>query len=383
MAQFIPTRTIRFQKNNFQTVLSMAFPTDGWHLIPLNYLIQGEGDYQVDEGGELVSFVVEAAGESEIDYDALLKCRVIDGVVDTIYTPGVMGADDRLFLVSGENRFPIEYNKATQRFSVGNLTGKLTEREYDKADGSKGKSVLIQFTPNNPDLKVIYLLPLVLKKWEDIVTKLPEGAIISQELFDWILSEEWVDTEEQGQGVKWLSALLLQTLGGAGNTGKLPELGIGSWVLKDWVKQEPKKFKDGEKPYPPNYQLFLETFDGVPLSCPYYSNKAISDQLNSMSKVFKAYILQGRKLQLKITSIYKVGQYDAAKATILLLPPDASATGMKSASVADPQLPQSRATGEFTQALSSIDVVAVKADTVLTNVVEVVDAETDFDNIPF
>jgi hypothetical protein len=85
-----------------------------------------------------------------------------------------------------------------------------------------------------------------------------------------------------------------------------------------------------------------------------------------MSKVFRAYLSQGRELQLKIASIFKVGSYDAAKATILLLPSNASAVGMKSASVADPMLAPSR--------LPELD-----------NVVEVQATESgiDYDPVPF
>ncbi len=354
-AQFVPTRTVRFQKTNFQTVLSMEFPSDGWHLIPLDYLIQGEGDSQVDEGAELVSFVVEAAGESEIDYDALLKCRVIDGVVDAIYTPGVMGADGHLYLVSGDNRFLIKYDAESQRFLVGNLKGKLTERTYKRADNSEGKAVSIQFVPDNKDLKVVYDVPFVLKKWEDIAHKLPEGAIVSQELFEWVLQE---------QGAELLSDILLQTLGGSGGGSiqKLPSLGQGEWKLVDWVKRESQKPKDGKDILPPNYQLFLTKMNGEPLPDTYFSNKAVSDQLNAMTKVFRDYLAQGRELKLKITDIYKVGQYDAAKATIQLLAPTAAAVGMKSAAVADPMLPQARVkdAAEFMRTLNPIDTEAVE-----------------------
>jgi hypothetical protein len=382
-AQFVPTRTIRFQKGNFQTVLSMEFPSDGWHLIPLDYLIQGEGDSRVNEGGELVSFVVEAAGdveidgESDIDYDALLKCRVIDGVVDAIYTPGVMGADGQLYLVTGDNRFRIEYDTDSQRFLVGNLKGRLTEREYKRVDESTGKAVSILFTPNNSDLKVVYDIPFVLKKWEDIFHKLPEGAIVSLELFEWILQE---------QGAELLANILLQTLGGSGSIQKLPSLGEGEWKLVDWVKRESQKPKDGEKPLPPNYQLFLTKMNGEPLPDTYFSNKAVSDQLNAMTKVFRSYIAQGRELKLKITEIYKVGQYDAAKAAIQLLAPTAAAVGMKSAAVADPQLlPQkvlpAQTAAEFIQPMNPIDTEAVEIKA--TPIAEVDEKGEEYDPIPF
>lgn len=357
-AQFVPTRTVRFLKGNFQTVLSMEFPSDGWHLIPLGYLIQGEGDSQVDEGGELVSFVVEAAGEDEIDYDALLKCRVNDGVVDAIYTPGVMGADGQLYLVTGDNRFRIEYDTDSQRFLVGNLKGRLTEREYKRADESTGKAISILFTPNNSDLKVVYDIPFVLKKWEDIADKLPEGAIVSLELFEWILQE---------QGTELLASILLQTLGGSGSDSiqKLPSLGEGEWKLVDWVKRESQKPKDGDKPLPPYYELFLTKMNGELLSETYRSNKAVSDQLNAMTKVFRGYLAQGRELKLKITSVYKHGQHDAAKATIQLLAPTTAAVGMKSAAVADPQLlPQkvlpAQTAAEFMQRTNPGDIEAIE-----------------------
>lgn len=377
-AQFVPTRTVRFQKTNFQTVLSMEFPSDGWHLIPLDYLIQGEGDSQVDEGAELVSFVVEAAGESDIDYDGLLKCRVIDGVVDSIYTPGVMGADGHLYLVSGDNRFLIEYDAESQRFLVGNLKGKLTEREYKRADETMGKAVSILFAPNDPNLKVIYDIPLVLKKWEDIAHKLPEGAIISQELFEWVLQE---------QGSELLSNILLQTLGGSGGGSiqKLPSLGVGEWKLVDWVKRESQKPKDGEKPLPPNYQLFLTDMNSNSLPDTYFSNKAVSDQLNVMTKVFRDYLAQGRELKLKITEVYKVGQYDAAKATIQLLAPTTAAVGMKSAAVADPMLPQARVkdAAEFMRTLNPIDTEAIEVTATPIAGADVQAVEIDYDPVPF
>lgn len=327
--QFVPTKTIKFTKNSFQTVVSMAFPTDGWHLIPLDALVQGEGENQVDEGGELVAFIVEAAGNAikPIDYEALLKCKVSKGVVESIYTPGIMGADDSLYLVSGENRFPVYVDKESQKFRVGNLTGSLAEREYERADGTTGKSISVFFYCNNPDLKVNYSIPLVFKKWEDIADLLPDSESISKELLLWILQEH---------GVSVLSQILLQTLSssgtGGGHTKKLPELGIGCWRLIDWQKLDPaaKKGTGTEKPLPSNYRLTLQSFEGRNMGS-FYSNKGITEQLNTMSPCFRELLSEGRELQLRISDIYKVGQYDAATAAIQLRPP--TAANMKSANV--------------------------------------------------
>jgi hypothetical protein len=380
-AQFIPTQTIRFQKNNFQTVLSMAYDRDGFHTISLEDLVKGEGKSQIDEGSHIAGLVVEAAGETEVDYEAVLKCKVIDGMVDAIYTPGIMGAEDKLFLVSGDNRFPITYDSENDRFVVGQLTGKLTEREYDRADGSKGRAVSVLFAPNDKNLKVIYDIPVIFQKWEKIADKLPEGAEVSKELVDWILGEEWVEIpEDKGIGVKLLSSIVLPTLGSGGilTHQKLPELGEGAWKLADWVKmpqQAPKK--DGEKPLPASYQLFLSDFNGVPLPNAYYSNKAIQEQLDTMTPTFRGYLEEGRELQLKTSSPYKIGQYNAIKAVIQLLPPSAGAVGMKSAAVELKKLPQSK------QSLQPADGSAVDV-TATTVVNENVEAKApNYDPLPF
>lgn len=374
---FVPTRTIRFSKSSFQTVMSAGFPTDGWHLIPLDCLVQGEGDDQVDEGGELIAFIVEAAGDSgiEIDYEALLKCKVSKGIVESIYTPGVMGADEELFLVSGDNRFPIKVDLATKKFSVGNLTGQLAEKDYERADGTTGKSLSIFFFCNNPDLKVNYFIPLIFKKWEDVSNLLPEGAILSKELIFWILEE---------QGLALFSQILLQTLGssgtGGGNTRKLPELGVGCWKLTDWQKLESAKKGTGtEKPLPANYRLTLQTFEGANVGC-FYSNKGITEQLNAMSGRFRSLLSQGRDLELRISEVYKVGQYDAAKAAIQLCPPTAATTGMKSANVEPGQLPASSSptATALDPDLYDVDVVAVPIDTDPGD-----SYDPDYDPIPF
>lgn len=372
--QFIPTQTIRFQKNNFQTVLSMAYDRDGFHTISLEDLVKGEGKNQIDEGSHIAGFVVEAAGDAEVDYESILKCKVIDGMVESIYTPGIMGAEEKLYLVSGDNRFPITYDAEIDRFVVGRLTGKLTEREYDRADGTKGRAVSVLFAPNDKNLKVIYDIPVIFQKWEKIASKLPEGAEISKELVDWILGEEWVEIpEDKGVGVKLLASIVLPTLGsGSSDVQKLPLLGEGVFKLVDWVKmpqQAPKK--EGEKPLPASYQLFLTDFSGTPLPNAFYSNKAIQEQLDAMSPTFRGYLEEGRELQLKTGSPFKVGQYDAIKAVIQLLPPNAGAIGMKSAAVADLQLPQSKS--------ATVDAVEVKA-TAVDEEVAVVEA---YDPIPF
>lgn len=386
-AQFIPTQTIRFQKNNFQTVLSMAYDRDGFHTISLEDLVKGEGKSQIDEGSHIAGFVVEAAGETDVDYEAVLKCKVVDGMVESIYTPGIMGAEDKLYLVSGENRFPITYDAENDRFVVGKLTGKLTEREYDRADGSKGRAVSVLFAPNDKNLKVIYDIPVIFQKWEKIAHKLPEGAEVSKELVDWILGEEWVEIpDDKGIGVKLLSSIILPTLGsGGGDIQKLPELGEGKWKLIDWVKmpqQAPKK--DGEKPLPASYKLFLSDFNGVPLPNAYYSNKAIQEQLDTMTPTFRGYLEEGRELQLKTGVPYKVGQYNAIKAVIQLLPPNAGAVGMKSAAVEAFKLPQStvKDAAEFMRGMNPIDAEAVEVHATPSDTESTTETEA-YDPIPF
>lgn len=390
MAKFIPTQEIRFQRNNFQTVLSSYFDRDGYHEISLEDLVKGEGESQIDEGANLAGFIVEAAGGEEIDFSAVLKCKVTDGMVEAVYTPGIMGAKEKLFLVAGENRFPLHYDAENDRFVVGNMTGKLTERQYDRADGTKGRAVSVMFAPNDKNLKVVYDIPVIFKKWENIADKLPEGAEISKELVDWILGEEWVEIpEDKGIGVKLLSSIILQTLGGAaGDVKKLPELGEGVFKLLDWVKmpqQQPKNKED--KPFPPSYQLFLADMNGNPLPNAYYSNKGIQEQLEAMSHTFSGYLKEGRELQLKTGKPFKVGQYDAIKGLIQLLPPTAGAVGMKSAAVELNKLPQSKQSLKPADG-AAVDVTATAVDVTATAVDPVEQAKQAekaeaYDPIPF
>lgn len=362
-AQFIPTKTVKLTRENFQTVVSMYFEFDGWHLIGIEDLVKGEGDSKIDEGAEISGLIVEAAGGQEIDWTGILKCRVIDGVVTAIYTPGIMGAEDNLMFVSGDNRFPIHYEASTDVFLLGNMTGRLSEREYLRADGSKGRAVSIMFAPNNKDLKVIYDVPLVFQQFEKIADKLPEGAEISRELVDWMLGEEWVELpEDKGSGVKLLSSILLPTLGGGGDVLKLPTLGEGVFKLVDWIKMPQQPAKKDEKQLPASYQLFLADMGNNPLPNAYYSNQDIRRQLDVMSPTFRQHLKEGRELQVRTQKPYKVGQYDAIKAVIQLLPPTAGAVGMKSAAVQSPQLPQGQVkdAAEFMRSISSIDAEAVE-----------------------
>lgn len=376
MAKFIATEEVRFQRNNFQTVLSSYFERDGYHEISLEDLVKGEGDSQIDEGAKIAGFIVEAAGGEEIDFTAVLKCRVVDGVVEAIYTPGIMGAEDKLLLVAGENRFPLKYDATNDRFVVGNMTGRLTERQYDRADGTKGRAVSVMFVPNDKNLKVVYDIPIIFQKWENIAAKLPEGAEISKELVDWILGEEWVEVpEDKGIGVKLLSSIVLQTLGGSGDVEKLPQLGEGIFKLTDWIKMPAKPPKKDEKPLPASYQLFLSDMNGNPLPNAYYSNQGIREQLDAMSPTFRAYLKEGRELQLKTGKPFKVGQYDAIKAIIQLLPLTAGAVGMKSAAVELNKLPQSK------QSLTPADGLAVDVTATATTTVE--NNEEAYDPIPF
>lgn len=379
-AQFIPTKTVKLTRENFQTVVSMYFESDGWHLIGLEDLVKGEGDSQIDEGAEISGLIVEAAGEQEIDWTGILKCRVIDGVVTAIYTPGIMGAEDKLMFVSGDNRFPIHYDEKSDVFILGNMTGRLSEREYLRADGSQGRAVSIMFAPMNKDLKVIYDVPLVFQQFEKIADKLPDGAEISRELVDWILGEEWVEfSEDKGSGVKLLSNILLPTLGGGGDVLKLPTLGEGAFKLVDWIKMPQQPAKKDEKQLPASYQLFLTDISNNPLPNAYYSNQDIRKQLDAMSPVFRQHLKEGRELQVRTQKPYKVGQYDAIKAVIQLLPPNAGAVEMKSAAVKSPQLPQGQvkdAVG-FMRSAEAVEVTATPIES------EAKKTDVDYDPVPF
>jgi hypothetical protein len=381
-AQFIPTKTIKLTRENFQTIVSMYFESDGWHLIGLEDLVKGEGDSQIDEGAEISGLIVEAAGSEVIDWEGILKCKVTDGVVTAVYTPGIMGAEDKLMFASGDNRFPIHYEGNADVFLLGNMTGRLSEREYERADGSKGRAVSIMFAPNNKDLKVIYDIPLVFQQLEKIADKLPEGAEISRELVNWILGEDWVELpEDKGVGVKLLSSILLPTLGGGmGDVLKLPTLGEGVFKLIDWVKmpQQPSK-----REMPVSYQLFLTDVDNNPLPNAYYSNQDIRRQLDVMSPTFRQHLKEGRELQVRTQKPYKVGQYDAIKAVIQLLPPTAGATGMKSAAVQSPQLPQGQTkdAAQFIQLVNPVDTEAVEVKA--TPIAGVDEKGEAYDPIPF
>jgi hypothetical protein len=330
--------------------------------------------------------LVEASGDQEIDWEGILKCKVTDGIVTAIYTPGIMGAEDKLLFVSGDNRFPIHYEANADVFLLGDMKGRLSELGYERADGSKGRAVSILFAPNNKDLKVIYDVPLVFQQFEKIADKLPEGAEISRELVDWILSEEWVELpEDKGSGVKLLSSILLPTLGGGmGDVFKLPTLGEGAFKLVDWVKMAQQPAKKDEKQLPASYQLFLTDMDNKPLPNAYYSNQDIRRQLDAMSATFRQYLKEGRELQLRTQKPYKVGQYDAIKAVIQLLPPTAGAVGMKSAAVQPPQLPQARVkdAAEFATSANPANTelaVEVKA----TSIAGVDEKGEAYDPIPF
>lgn len=389
MGQFIATKTVRLTKEDFQTVFSMYFEEDGWPLIGIKDLLKGKGDSQIDEGAEISGLIVEAAGDAagDIDWTAILKCRVIDGIVTAIYTPGVMGAEDKLMFVSGDNRFPIHYEQKSNIFLLGDMTGRLSEREYLRADGSKGRAVSIMFTPNNKGLKVIYDIPLVFQQFEKIADKLPEGAEISRELVDWMLGEEWVEDPEnkdKGLGVKLLSSILLPTLGGGtGDTLKLPTLGEGAFKLVNWVKMPQQPAKKDEKQLPASYQLFLTDMNNNPLPNAYYSNQDIRRQLDVMSPVFRQHLKEGRELQVRTQKPYKVGQYDAIKAVIQLLPPNAGAVGMKSAAVQSPQLPQGQVkdVAEFRRSANPVDAEAVEVTA--TPIGEAKKTDVDYDPVPF
>lgn len=387
-AQFIPTKTVKLGRENFQTVVSMCFESDGWHLIGLEDLVKGEGEGQIDEGAEISGLIVEAAGDQEIDWTGILKCRVIDGVVTAIYTPGIMGTEDKLMFVGGDNRFPIHYDDKSDVFILGNMTGRLSEREYLRADGSQGRAVSIMFAPMNKDLKVIYDVPLVFQQFEKIADKLPEGGEISRELVDWILGEEWIEdpeSKDKGLGVKLLSSILLPTLGGgAGDTLKLPTLGKGVFKLVNWVKMPQQPAKKDEKQLPASYQLFLTDMNNNPLPNAYYSNQGIGRQLNAMSSTFRQNLEKGGELQLRTGEPFKVGQNDAIQAVIQLLPPTTGAVGMKSAAVQSPQLPQgqTKEAAEFMRSASPVDAEAVEI--VATPIKgETKETDVDYDPVPF
>ena len=99
-----------------------------------------------------------------------------------------------------------------------------------------------------------------------------------------------------------------------------------------------------------------------------------------MSGRFRSLLSQGRDLELRISEVYKVGQYDAAKAAIQLCPPTAATTGMKSANVEPGQLPASSSptATALDPDLYDVDVVAVPIDTDPGD-----SYDPDYDPIPF
>lgn len=369
---FVPTRKIRFLKEDFQTVLMTPFDNDGWFPVGLEMLCLGD----VDEGGELLAFLVEAAGEKTdtIDYDALLKCKVNSGVVESVYTPGIMGTDGALCLVSGENHFLLTYDAENQAFLVGNLKGKIAERTYDRADDTKGVAMMIVLTPTNQDLRVQYEIPFILKKQAAVREILGDGVEPSKELFEFLLSKE---------GVEGIANLLLQTLGSGGDRKKLHELGLGEWKVKGWNLLESAEGSE----FPPNYELFLEGFDGTKIDGSYYTNKSLTKALKQMGEVVKRL---GRQLKLIITDIRPFGQHYAVSATLQLIP-EANPTMMKSAAVAAPQLAAARRpenAAEFMRTLQPIDVevvpvAAIEGEATTGEATATATDNPDYDPIPF
>lgn len=340
---FIPTKKVSFPKDGFFTVRTNAFSNDGWHSIPLEMLCN---DY-VDEGGELGAFIFEASGGNDIDYDAVLKCHVVDGVVKSVYTPGIMGGDGKLFLVSGDNQFEI-FLSDTLEFELGSLRGKLQEKEYKRADGTDGKSVSVLFTPQNNNLKVVYEIPFIIRKWDELKKLLEDGAEISKELFDWLLS--------QPEGLKVISSFLMQSFGGS-DRKKLYELGLGRWRVIEWKRLE----QSATSTYPPRHLIKVETFDGEELPGEFYTNKSLTDSLNSMGAFFLAQKANGRDIQLLISDIRPYNDSFAVTAGIQIAPQIVNQGMMRSAAVGQNQLPQaktpaSKTAEEFMQRLNPIEV---------------------------
>lgn len=372
---FVPTKKVSFPRDGFQTIRTTAFANDGYHAIPLEMLCN---DY-VDEGGELAAFLFEASGGANIDYESILKCHVEGGVVKNVYVPGIMGGDDKLFLVSGDNQFEMTLDSENQQLILGSLRGKLQEKEYKKADGTDGKSVSVLFTPQDKNLKVIYEIPFIIRKWDELKELLEGGAEISKELFDWLLS--------QNDGIKAISSFLMQTLGSGGDRKKLYELGLGRWRVRGWKKiQAPADSK-----YPPNYLLKLEDFEGVELPGEFYTNKSITQALDSMGAFFSAQKANGRDIQLLITDIRPFGEHFAVTGGIQVAPQIVNQDMMKSAAVGQDQLPQSKVPPAQTVIdVSSQSVTAVTIDvptattTATTTAATVVDDnDHDYDPIPF
>lgn len=346
-SSFVATRNISFPRDGFHTVGCHAFPTDGWHSVGDDLLCNN----YVDDGADLVAFLVEAAGDATetIDYKGLLKCHVVDGVVKSIYTPGIMGDSGKLMLVSGDNRFQIFYNADDETLLLGNLKGKTVENKYKKADGTEGKSVAVVFTPVDVNLKVTYEIPFIMRKWDELKDLLEEGTEISKELFDWLLAENSVES---------VSTLLMQTLGNGEDRKKLYELGCGRWKVLSWEKTKVA----ADSKYPPNYLLTLATFEGQKIEGAYYTTTSITKALNSMGAYFESQKAKGREFQLLITEIRPYNDSFAVTGAIQLVPevvPEPQQ--MRSAAVEARQLPQGNATrvqnaAEFMRTLNPIDV---------------------------
>lgn len=385
-AGFVRTKEVRFAAGDFQTVMITPFSTDGWHPIGLEMLCFGD---EINEGGELLAFILEAAGDKAetIDYDALLKCKVMEGVVKTVYTPGIMASESELVLVSGENCFPLTYDVETSSFLVGNLKGKLTERTYKRADDTEGRAVAVLFSPDNPDLKVKYEIPFIFKKMELLSELIADGVEICKELFEYILSDPNPDSESAG--VAGIANLLLPTLGSSGERKKLFELGLGEWKVKAWNLLEPS----AESNFPANYEIFLEGMAGEKVEGSYYTNKALTATLNQMGNAIKK---MKRQLKLIITDIRPFGQSYAVSASLQLIP-ETDLVKMRSAAVEAPRLPEARRpenAAEFMRTLQPIDVdvVPVEVKAVEAQPVEAqpkTEGETeggenpDYDPIPF
>lgn len=356
---FIPTRTIAFSGSLFPSCTLHRYPSDGWHSVGVEKLCIGD----INEGADLLCFLTEAAGQKgTVDYDSLLRVKVEDNMVQSVYAPGIMGGEKSLWLVSGDNKFELIVDVENSIFTVGELTGRLKEKTYKRFDESEGVSVAIAFTPNDPRNKVIYEVSLIHKRREDLARLFgSESIVISKELIEHLLKTEEEALDDKA-GVQAVSNTLLQVLGASNDRKKLHTLGANTyWEVIDFEKI----VQTADAKYPPNYALTLKGEDGKRLEGSYYTNKALTDQLNKLGSVLK-----GKRLALLIGAINPYNDSFTVKACLQLLEePIRDPATLRSAAAPVVGLPQSKPKALAGTPESAIDVESVNAP--------------DYDSLPF
>jgi hypothetical protein len=319
---FIPTKTIVFAGSMFPSCTIRQYPADGWHPVHADALCLGD----INEGADLYSFLLEAAGDDgKVDETSLLRVKVQGDMVTAVYAPGIMGGDKSLWLVSGDNKYELEFNVVAKTFKVGNITGRLIEKIYQTSDESTSVFVSIAFTPNNPAVKVIYEVPLIKKRREVIAEILGDDNItVSKELIEHLLETVGATPQEKA-GVQAVSDLLLQVLGSTNNRKKLHILGENSfWYVRDYAKiKQPENAK-----FPPNWELWLQDANGVDMEGSYTTNKDLTNCFNKLGDVFK-----GRRLILLVGDIRPYNSHFTVKASIQMIDEHRRPETLRSAAV--------------------------------------------------